>query len=195
KKETSVPRVNIFELQVTNGFVALEDQTRRPPFHTEYRPINWVLSGFSTRPGIATPYSFHAESDAGRSITWEGDLSVQPLSSSGHLVLTGIRIGRYQPYFDDFTHAQVSTNATADTSLDYFFAASTNATDLIVTNGTFHVGKLLLLDPETGETVAGLQSFDAREAQLNLRERTARLGNVKISEASALARRKPNGHL
>src|SRR5215471_16251152 len=74
QKETSVPRINIFELEVTNGFVALEDQTRRPPFRTEYRPINWILSGFSTRPGIATPYSFHAESDAGRSITWEGDL-------------------------------------------------------------------------------------------------------------------------
>jgi hypothetical protein len=195
KKETSVPRVNIFELQVTNGFVALEDQTRRPPFHTEYRPINWILSNFSTRPGIATPYSFRAASDAGRSITWEGDLSVQPLSSLGHLVLTGIRLGRYQPYYEDFTHALVSTNGSADASIDYYFAASTNGTELIVTNGMVHVGHLQLLDPETSEAVAGLQSFDAREAQLNLRERTARLGNVKISEASALVRRKPNGHL
>jgi hypothetical protein len=194
QKQTSIPRINIFLLQVTNGFLALEDQGRHPPFHTEYRPLNLVLTEFSTRPGIDTPYSFRAASDAGRSLTWAGDVSVQPLRSSGHLEATGINFGRYQPYFEDFTHAQV-TNRIADIIIDYYFAADTNGTDLIVSNGIVHIGQVQLRDPETGETVAGLQDFAARRAELNLRERTARLGSVKISEVSVLVRRKPNGHL
>jgi uncharacterized protein involved in outer membrane biogenesis len=122
QKEPSVPRINIFELMITNGFVRLQDQTRQPAFHTEYRPINLVLKQFSTRPGIATPYSFRAQSDAGRSVAWTGDVSVQPLGSSGHLELSGIRISRYQPYFEDFTHAVV-TNGLADIAIDYHFAS------------------------------------------------------------------------
>ena len=194
QKKTSVPRVNIFELLLTNGFVSFEDQTRHPAFHNEYRPINWLLNRFSTRPGIDTPYSFHAESDAGRSITWEGDLSIQPLRSNGHLALTGIRLPRWQTYYEDFTHAQV-TNGTADVVVDYKFAIGTNGTDLIVTDGTVRVAKVKVQDPENAEQVAAVESIDIRRMQLNLRERTAGVGSVKVSEASALVRRKQNGHL
>jgi hypothetical protein len=89
-----IPRVTIFQLQITNGFAALEDRTRRSVFHTEYRPINLVVRNFSTRPDSDTPYSFRAESDAGRSVTWAGDFTVQPLRSSGHLEVTAVQLPR-----------------------------------------------------------------------------------------------------
>src|SRR5262245_32623749 len=54
KKESTVPRVNIFSLLVTNGFLSVEDRTRRSTFHIEYRPINVNLTGFTTRPGTGT---------------------------------------------------------------------------------------------------------------------------------------------
>lgn len=68
-KRGGIPRVNIFGLEVTNGFVAFEDRTRHPRFRTEYRPINLDLTRFTTRPNSDVPYSFHAESDAA---AWTG---------------------------------------------------------------------------------------------------------------------------
>jgi hypothetical protein len=193
-QQQSVPRINIFELEVIDGFLAVRDDTRRPPFHTENRPMNLVLHHFTTRPGIDTPYSFEAQGDTGRRLAWAGNFMVQPLRSLGHLELDGIRLSRWQPYFNDFTLAQV-TNSIATIAIDYYFAADTNSTDLIVTNGIFHLGDVQLRDPDTGETVAGIQDFAARRAELNLRQRTARLSSVKVSGASVLLRRKPNGHL
>ena len=190
----SIPRVNIFHLQITNGFVALEDRTRRSPFRTEYRPINLELTRFTTRPNSDTPYSFRAESDAGRSVTWAGDLSVQPLSSHGHLEVTGVKLSRYQPYLEDFTKA-VLTNGLADLRFDYRFDAGTNGMDLVVSNGSLHAEQLQLQDPDTAEIVAGVKGFDVQNAGLNWREHAARLGAVKVSAATVLARLQKNGSL
>ncbi len=186
-KAASIPRVNIFSLVVTNGFVALEDRMRRSVFRTEYKPINVRLQEFSTRPNMDAPYSFRAESDTGRSVTWAGDLSVQPLGSSGHLELTGIRLSRYQPYLEEFTRA-ILTNGLADVRMDYRFEAGTNGVDLVATNGAMHVEQVQVLDPGTGESVATLRNLEVRQAEFNLRERAVRLGAVNVSEASLLTR-------
>jgi len=193
-KRAGIPRVNIFRLEVTNGFVAFEDRTRHPRFRTEYRPINLNLTRFTTRPNSDTPYSFHAESDAGRSVDWAGDVSIQPFRSQGRIGITGVRLSRYQPYLEDFTRARL-TNGLADLLLSYRFQAGSNGMDLFVTNGAVLVEQLQLQDPDTGETVAAMRGFDVQRAELNLRERAARLGRVKVSEATLLARLKPDGHV
>jgi hypothetical protein len=190
----SVPRINVFHLLVTNGFVALEDRTHPSVFRTEYRPINLEIHDFSTHPGSETPYSFRARSDAGRSIAWAGDFSVQPLQSSGHLEVTGVKLPRYQPYLEEFTRV-VLTNGVADLQLDYRFAAETNGLSLGVRNGALRVNQVQALDPDTGEIVVDLHNLDVQKAGFNLRERAARIGAVKVSEASLLTRLKRDGHL
>lgn len=193
-QKASIPRVNIFHLLITNGFVSLEDQTRRSPFRTEYRPINLELTHFTTRPNSDTPYSFRAESDAGRSVSWAGDFTVQPLRSRGRLEVTGVQLSRYQPYVEDFTKALL-TNGLADLRLNYRFEAGTNGIDLTVTNGTVHVERMALQDPATGENVAGFRGFDVAGGEFHLLQRVARLGTVKVSEATLLARLSKEGRL
>jgi hypothetical protein len=190
----SIPRVNIFYLEVTNAFVALEDRTRRSLFRTEYRPINLHLREFTTRPESDTPYSFRAESDAGRSVTWAGDFSVHPLRSAGHLELTAVQLPRFRPYLEEFTHA-VPTNGLADLQLDYRFAADTNGLQFVVTNAALQVAEFDALDPDTGETVVSLKGLDVSQASFNLRESAARLGAVKVSQAMLLSRLKRDGRL
>lgn len=189
-----VPRLNVFHIQVTNGFVAFEDRMRRSPFRTEYRPINLNLTAFTTRPNRGAPYFLHAESDAGRSVTWAGDFSVVPLHSAGRLELTGIQLRRYQPYLEGYTRAVV-TNGVADVQYHYRFDAGTNGLDLAVTNGFIRVEQVQVLDPDTGETVVAVGGLDVQQAEFDLRERALRLGAVKVSDAALLARLKKNGRL
>jgi hypothetical protein len=174
--------------------VALEDRTRRSLFRTEYRPINLNLREFSTRPNADTPYSFHAESDAGRSVTWAGDLTIQPLRSAGRLEVTGVMLSRYQPYLEDFTRAVV-TNGLADAQCSYRFAVNATGVDLVVTNGAVQVAQVQVLDPATGETVVGIDGIDVQQARFDLRERTVGLGAIKVSAATVLTRLNPAGRL
>ncbi len=194
KKQGKVPRVGIFNLQITNGFVVFEDRTRRSPFRTEYRPINLKLTGFTTRPDAENPYSFHAESDAGRSVDWAGNVTVQPLGSSGKLAVTGINLRRYQPYLEDFTRA-VLTNGLSDVGLSYNFSAGTNGVDLIVTNGYVRAEHLELQDPDNGENVVAVEGFGLEQGGLNFRERSVRVGSIKVNAAEVRARLSKGGKL
>lgn len=194
REPASIPRLNVFRLEITNGLVVLEDRTVRSKFRTEYRPINVMLRGFTTRPNTDTPYSFYAESDAGRSLAWAGSLSVQPLSSAGTVELAGIQMWRYQPYLDPFTRAQI-TNRHADVRLAYRFAADTNGIDLVVSNGVVRVEQVELKDPETGEVVAGLSACDVGDVGLDFRQRALRVGTVKVTGAAVVGRLKPDGRL
>ena len=187
EKKGSVPRINIFSLQITNGFVAFEDRTRRTTFRTEYRPINLNLTGFTTRPGEEAPYSFHAESDAGRSLTWSGDLSFQPISSKGTFEVNGVNFSRYQPYLDDLTRAQL-TNGLADVQLAYRLEVATNGFDLVVSNGVVRAEKLQLLDPQTGEMVVSVEGLTAQDAGFDFRKRDVHVGSVVVKQPTLLTR-------
>src|SRR5262249_49135385 len=95
------PRVLVYSLFVTNGFLSIQDESRHRPFHTEYRPINIAPKNLSTRPGTDTPYSFHAENDTGKMLDWTGSITVQPFSSRGHIDLKRGEPKKYNPYLDD----------------------------------------------------------------------------------------------
>ena len=195
KKETArIPRIHISRLALTNGFVAFEDQTHRSVFRTEYRPISLNLTDFTTRANADAPYSFHARSDAGRSIAWEGTLTMRPLRSSGRLEATGVRLARYQPYLEEFTSARI-TNGLADVQLTYDLAVGANSTELVVTNGTVRVTEVQVIDSATGEKVSGLRGLEVSQAEFNLDKRLVRVGGVKLSEAALLARLGKDGRL
>src|SRR5688572_13072135 len=118
-RNDEVSRVNVFLLNITNGFVSLEDLTRRKPFRTEYRPINILLKNLTTRPGTGTPYSFRAENDTGKTLDWAGDITVQPFSSGGRIDLQKGEPKKYQPYLDDFTTAEIA-DGRVNIGADYF---------------------------------------------------------------------------
>jgi hypothetical protein len=189
-----LPRITIFHLDITNGFFVWEDRTHRSLFRTECRPIDLHLQRFNTLPNSDAPYSFSAHSDNGRSVTWSGDLSVQPLRSAGHLELTGVRLSKFQPYLEDAIRAVV-TNGLANLQIDYLFEAATNGTQLWITNGAIHMEKVQAVDPGSGELVAGLGSLDLSKSEFSLSQKTARLGAVKLSEVALSTRLDKAGRL
>lgn len=188
----AIPRLGIWHLTITNGFVAFEDQTLRQPFRTEYQPINLRLTEFTTRPDTDSPYAFHAEGDTGSQVRWAGNLTVQPLRSSGQLAISGVPLRRYQPYLDQFTRAHL-TNGVLGFDVAYRFEAGTNGVDFVATNSAFRTDNLTLVDPATQETVFSLASFAINDVALDLRQQTARLGTVAASGATVLGRREADG--
>ena len=180
-------RVQIFLLSITNGSISLEDQTRRTPFRTDYRPINIFLTDFTTRPGTTTPYSFKAENDSGKSLAWAGDITVQPFASKGTLEVRNADPKKYQPFLEDITRAQIASGK-ADARIDYSFGMGTNGIDLAITNGTLRLRDFKVEDPDTKETVLAIPAVAIDGASLNLRSRKTRIGSVRVSGLDLMAR-------
>jgi len=192
EKPPSVPGVLIFSLVVTNGQIGLADLTRKTPFRTTYTPINLKLDRFTTRRDRESPYSFAASSDSGRSLTWEGTVTVQPLGSSGSFSLQGFQFPKHSPYLEDFTRAEL-TEGTLDVAAGYRFALATNGMDLVVSNLAVTVSNLVLKDPETGEAVVTVPSYELGKGSLDWRNREVRVRSLVVNEPQVLVRRRPDG--
>jgi hypothetical protein len=192
KPSGGMPRVRVFLLSVTNGFVAFEDRTRHRPFRTEYRPINLQLAGLSTQPGAATPYSFKAENDTGKRLSWAGDVTVNPPASWGSIEVVGADLAKYQPYLEDLTRAEI-LGGKADIQAAYGFSAGTNGIDLVVSNATVQVREVRVGDAEAKETVLAVPELSVSGGALNWRERRARVERVAISKPEVIARINPDG--
>jgi hypothetical protein len=187
ERPAGFPRIRVFTLVVTNGLVSFDDQTHRHRFETEYRPINIRLADVSTRAGDSSPYSFKAENDSGKRLVWSGDVSLRPFGSHGHVVVTSASPGKYSPYLEDFTSAQIRSGR-ANLTADYFAGITTNGLELVVSNASFQLMELVVRDPSTAEDFFELPALSVENASLNLRERRAAAETIKISGPKLVAR-------
>lgn len=194
EETAGIPRVLVFSVTVTNGSVSFADFSRKAPFRTTYTPINLNLKRFTTSPGRQSPHSFAASSDTGRSVTWNGTVTAQPPGSRGSVRVLGVHLPRHGPYLAEVTHAEL-VNGTFDLGCEYFCQMGTNGLDLVVSNFFTVASDLRLQDPQNSETVLSLQSFELRDAGLDLRNRQARVGSIKIAEPSVLVRRRSDASI
>ena len=192
KKSEGVSRIRIFLLNITNGFVSLEDLTHRRPFRTEYRPINILLRNFTTRPGTGTPYSFRAENDTGKTLDWAGDITASPFSSQGRIDLQNGEPGKYQPYLDDYARAEV-TQGKLDVRADYFVAIGTNGVDFSLTNCSIQLKNLKVADPVVNETILSVPNLALEGMQFDLRERRASVDAFTIRDTELVTRLNEDG--
>ncbi len=193
-RNAELPRINVFLLNLTNGFVSIEDQTRHSPFRTEYRPINLTLKDFTTRPGTGTPYTFRAENDTGKSLSWTGDLSLQPAASHGTIEVRNAEPRKYQPYLDDFIRAQI-TDGRAGLKCDYSFSAGADGVDLVLSNGVAQLTQLKVFDPDAKEIVLSLPNLDLQGLRFDLRKRETAAETLKITSLDLRARLNPDGSI
>ena len=189
-----LPRLLIFNLSVTNGQAGFADLSRKTPFRTVYNPINLDLRGFTTRRDRHTPYSFNASGDGGRSISWSGTVSAQPLGSSGSLSIHGAQLPVHSPYIEHITRARL-TGGALDIAGNYAFGITTNGTDLVASNLVLTLAALELEDPGTGEVVLEMPSFAVKDASFDLRRRHALVGSISMNEPKALVRRHADGSI
>lgn len=186
-KPAGLPHIRAFTLLVTNGVLSLDDQTHRHRFQTEYRPINIRLTDVTTRAGESSPYSFKAENDSGKQLVWSGDVSLQPFGSHGHVEVRSASPGKYAPYLEDFTTAQIQSGR-ANLTADYSAGITTNGFELVVSNASLQLMELVVRDPSTAEDFFELPALSVEGVFLNLRERRAAVESIQISGPKLVVR-------
>jgi hypothetical protein len=143
---THPPKVRIGVLSIQGGAISFRDETRALPFATEIGPIEIQLSSFSTEPEQNSPYAFEARFDQDSKVAWSGQLSVNPLRSTGTLSLEGIRLAPLRPYL-----AELSGLVLADGSFaakgNYRLDASQGALIFTVAEGRSSLSGLRIDSP------------------------------------------------
>lgn len=192
QKPQALPRVIVYDLLVTNGAVAFADMTRKTPFHIRYQPINVDLTDLSTLPDRTSPYGIHVTSDSGETFRWTGDITVNPLRSSGTFQLGGLDLKKYMPYSQDYARFKIA-GGKMDATADYRYDSATNALDLTVSNASLALTSFQLKSPDTGEDVVTIPLFSVGQIRASVAQHTAEVGRIASGGGSLLVRRNHDG--
>ncbi len=193
QKRGSVPKILIEDLSVDGGGLEFTDLTRQQPFHTKISPINVSLKDFTTSPNTKNPYSFSARSDAGEEFAWAGDITVEPIASSGTFKLAGIDLKKYGAYVADFVRCEVR-DGKLDVQADYNAAVGAQLS-FDVSKLMVRVANLQVHDSAASEKIVEIPSIELHRGEASLAKRNVKIDAIRIADASLVVRRNADGSL
>jgi len=181
-ESNELPPILIFRLRIEEGRLAFSDLARPSPFETNFFPIEITLNDFSTRKDSKSPYAFTATTEEGEFLSWEGNISVNPLRSRGRFVLTGIKTRTLWKYVQDQVRFEV-TSGLIDLAARYDMDASENDLHFEVIDGEFKLNELTLVEKDVNTTLISVPCFSAKGVHIDLSNKKATCASVNSNNA------------
>ena len=162
-----LPPVLIQRLHIDRGRFVFRDLSLPTPYEETIFPIQLTLNNFSTRKDTGSPYSFAATIGKSAVISWEGNVSVNPLRSQGRLTITKVDTVDLWKYIQDYVNFKV-TSGKVDLSGNYMFALSGTGPTIELTEGECELSELVLVAKESQSMILSVPSLSLRDAQADL---------------------------
>ena len=182
------PSWRINRLRLTGAKASFTDLTPRVPFERTIGPLEMTLLNFRTDSGNKNLYAFSGITDGGEHFSWKGFFSFDPLRSEGEFSLDGVSLINYAPLYQDLFRFAIKDGVIAVHST-YRYEKSAAAHLLAVTNTTFALKSLKVVEKETGQTVAEAANFVVTGASVDAMARQAEAGTVTVTDGRLLLRR------
>ncbi|MFO0729214.1 MAG: DUF748 domain-containing protein [Myxococcota bacterium] len=188
------PAVRIQALAIEGGVFSFRDDTRRPPFHAELAPIAIDVKDFSTEPERDSPYAFSARFDQESRLSWNGDISVNPLRSSGNLEISGVRLSALGPYLSELSALRV-VEGTFGVKGKYRVDASQGPLVFRADDGELELDRVRVLPPQGKDPVVGLERLALRGVALDLLAHRAGVKEIALEGLEVRAERDEAGSI
>ncbi len=134
----SVPRVLLHNLSIDNASVRLtDDRADAQEKRLELTPISFKLDKLSTLPQDRGDYALQATLNDLTRIQWKGRVGLNPIESSGDLVVTNLPLTRVQSLAN--LKLPVTVGGTINLSANYSAAAGTDFTAAGIGGGTLEI--------------------------------------------------------
>ena len=179
-------RIN--RLRLTGAKASFTDLTPRMPFERTIGPLEMTLLDFRTDSGNKNRYAFSGITDGGERLSWNGFFSLDPLRSEGELSFDGISLTNYAALYQDLFRFEIK-DGVIDLHSTYRYERSAATQLLAITNTTFALASLKVVEKDTGQTVAQAANFLVTGASVDAMARQAEAGSVTVTDGRFLLRR------
>jgi uncharacterized protein involved in outer membrane biogenesis len=99
KKESKPIRLMMSNIQINQGRIDVTDNRQATPAGISFSPLNIHLADISTLPDRAGPYTLTATGTGGATLTWSGQVSLQPLRSEGNLGFENVSLSALWKFY------------------------------------------------------------------------------------------------
>jgi len=181
-KSNELPPISVARLKIEHGHLAFSDLSRPTPFEKDFSPIEITLNDFSTRKDSESLYAFTATTEEGEVVSWEGNISVNPLRSQGHFVLTGIKTRTLWKYVQDQVRFEL-TGGSFDLAARYDMDAGKEVLHFEVIDGEFKLNELKLVEKGVNTTLMSVPRFSVKGVHIDLSNKKAICASVNTNDA------------
>jgi len=162
-----LPPLLIQSLHIDKGRLVFSDLSLPTPYEETIFPIQLTLNNFNTRKDTGSPYSFTASIGESELISWEGNVSVNPLGSRGKFSINRVDTVHLWQYIQDYVNFKV-TSGKVDLSGNYNFAMSNNVPTIQLTEGKFELSEFVLVAKEGETVILSVPSLSIRGGKIHL---------------------------
>ncbi len=179
-------------LQLAGGRLAFRDQRPSEPIALVYESLNFELHNLATRTDGSADARLTASGPSGGRIDWQGDLSLQPLTSSGQLQISDLQLKDLWPYVRDAVPL-VLKDGSLEFSTNYRLDLSDDLA-LRLENAKAALGPLALDSPD-GRKLIRMERLELSETSLDLAKQQVSIGKLRSHNLETWAAREADGEL
>ncbi|NLY13678.1 MAG: DUF748 domain-containing protein [Gammaproteobacteria bacterium] len=187
--QSSAIAVLIDQIQLQHGSARFNDQRQQDPVDFRLADLNITLNDFDTRPASSSALQLSAQADDGTQLQWQGDISIQPFTSQGHLQLNNAKLSSWWPYVREYFSAQL---ADGRFSLDsHYQLALSPKLQFQASQLSAQINDLKLNQQQ--QPLARLAQLSISNSSFDLIKQELQLGQVNSSKLEAWAEIDKNG--
>src|SRR5687767_666521 len=189
-KPAAPRRVLLHHAVVRDGVVSFTDRSHRAPQSATVQPINIELHDVTTLPDRRGPYTVAATLAGGGVVSWDGQVSLVPVASSGRLDFHGFPLATAWRFVQE-TVAVAEPTGQLDARLRYEFAYRDGAPSLKVDGVEVAVTDLTLKERTSKAPLLAMERMSVTAARGDVIARELTVPEVSLSRgrvATTLAR-------
>lgn len=179
---------HINRLRVTGGKLSFTDLTPCTPFRRIMGPLELTLTHFQTDAAHKNVFALSGLSAGAERFSWNGSFFLEPLRSEGEISLDGLALATYAPLYQDLFRFEIKDGVIGlHSSYRYERSAATNL--LTVTNATFALKSLEMVEKDTGLPAVKVSSFVVTGASADAMSRQAEADTMTVNGGRFVLRR------
>ncbi|WDS37132.1 DUF748 domain-containing protein [Pseudoxanthomonas sp.] len=194
KDDGPLPSLQIWSLTVTGGKVDFADWSRRVKPEKTLSPIDFTLRNFSTTDTGST-FTFGARTTQGERFGWSGNLSLQPLASSGAFRISALQARSVYAFLEDSLPMQLSDGTLELAGRYDFTGAGPEGVQLEITLAEARANQLALRARGVEQDWVVLPSAALDNTRLSLGRHAVQIDAIRIDGMKAQLWREADGHL
>jgi len=177
---TAPIRYLIEQLHIENGTIKVSDLSATTPALAYVVPLNIELSKFGNQPGVNAPLTLTATTNSGGTLRWQGDFSLEPLSSHGIVKLEKIKLLALWEFLRDKLNID-PPHGSVDLQASYDFSYAASGLGLVVEGLRMELSDLLLRRTGTTAPLLVLQSIALSDGRFELEGNKLAVGQLRLA--------------
>ena len=173
------PRVVLQRIVLADGEVSFENQSLEPAIVNRADHLDLELNNLSTLPEHHGVYEIDAALPEEGRLHWKGEVSLNPLKSSGSLTLEALKVATLWRFVQDRIALAEPAGDIGFSALYHFSHDKTN-TQLNVEEGIFTLAGLKLATAELPVPLVDLESFRIDHTRVDLAAQTVEIPGIEL---------------